>query len=133
MNSEPISVEMLAALKFQTELFGLIIQETPNKTLKILDKESGVKKNFWQTRRHRSVILTFDVGKPENCWSFPYSWQILFDKPTELIFSKKIEDFGKWEKRDSLDLEYEFYFQLIHSEKRKLISQFVSDCILNSI
>ena len=74
MDSKSISVDMLDAMKVQIELFALIGECAPNKTLEILDKRSIVKSNFWRTLRYRSVLLTFDIDEPENSWEFPYSW-----------------------------------------------------------
>ena len=54
---------------------------------------------------------------------------IYYNSPTILVFSEKVRNPDKWEKRLSLDLEHEFYFQLDDLEKQNLIFQFVSDCI----
>ncbi|MDX9864882.1 MAG: hypothetical protein RBT34_08760 [Anaerolineaceae bacterium] len=129
MNSKPISVDMLDAMKVQTELFALIGEYAPIKTEEILGKKSITKSNFWRTLRYRSVLLTFDIDEPENSWKFPYGWHIYFDRPTILVFSEKLRNPDKWEKRHSLDLENEFYFQLLDEDKKTLIRKFVCQCI----
>lgn len=125
----PISIHMVDAIKAQTELFLLVMEFAPRYAQEILDQQAIPLKNFWRTIRYRAILLTFDVNKPENKRKYPYGWHIYFNKPTILVFSEKLRDLDKWEKRLSLDLEREIYFQLLDDDKRKLISKFVRESI----
>ena len=120
---------MVDAIKAQTELFSLVMEFAPRYAQEILGKQAISHKNYWRTVRYRAVLLTFDVNEPENNRKYPYGWHIYYDNPTVLVFSVKPADANKWEKRFSLDLEREFYFQLLDSDKRQLISGFIRKSI----
>lgn len=126
---------MVEALKAQTELFSLVKELAPEYTQKILGKQSISQENFWRTIHYRAILLTFDVNEPENHRKYLYGWHIYFEKPTILVFSQKPSGSDKWKKQLSLDLEREFYFQLLKNDKqkvddkRKLLEGFVRDSI----
>lgn len=125
----PISIHMVDAIKAQTELFLLVLEFAPRYAQEILGQQAVAHKNFWRTVRYRVILLTFDVNEPENNRKYPYGWHIYYDNPTVLVFSEKPNDSDRWEKRLSLDLEREFYFQLLDDDKRQLISGFVRKSI----
>lgn len=127
--TNPISINMVNALNVQSELFSLVKNFAPQCTQEILGKQSISQQNFWRTIRYRAILLTFDVNEPENHRKYPYGWHIYFDKPTILFFSQKPSGSEKWKRQLSLDLEREFYFQLLKDEKRKLIEGFVRESI----
>jgi hypothetical protein len=129
MTQNPISVNMLDAMKVQTELLALIREYAPKMTSEILGEKSIAQSNFWRTVHYRSVLLTFDIDEPENNRKYPYGWHIYYDSPTILVFSEKLRNPDKWERRLSLDLESEFYFQLLDNDKQRLISDFIRQSI----
>ena len=130
MTQDPISVNMLDAMKVQTELLAMIREYAPKMTSEILGEKSIAQSNFWRTVRYRSILLTFDIEEPENSRQYPYGWHIYYDSPTILVFSEKLRDPDKWERRLSLDLETEFYFQRLDNDKHRLISDFVRQSML---
>ena len=124
MTKTPVSASMINAVLAQTELLNLIRECVPTISKEVLGKDAVAPKHFRNTIRYRSVLLTFEVEKVDKRkGKFPYGWHIYYNNPTILVFAKKVD--RTWVKREPLDLEKGFYFQLDDKEKRKMISDFV--------
>jgi hypothetical protein len=124
MTKTPVSASMIDAVLAQTELLNLVRECVPSISKEVLGKDAVAPKHFRNTIRYRSVLLTFEVEKADKRkGKFPYGWHIYYNNPTILVFAKKVD--GTWIKREALDLEKGFYFQLDDDEKRKMASDFV--------
>lgn len=124
MTKTPVSASMIDAVLAQTELLNLVREFAPSVSMEVLGKNAVAPKHFRNTIRYRSVLLTFEVEKVDKRkGKFPYGWHIYYNKPTILVFAKKV--YGTWVKCEALDLEKDFYFQLDDDEKRKMVSDFV--------
>jgi hypothetical protein len=124
MTKIPVSANMIDAVLAQTELLDLVREFVPSISKEVLGKDAVAPKHFRNTVRYRSVLLTFEVEKVDKRkGKFPYGWHIYYNNPTIIVFAEKVD--GNWVKRETLDLEKEFYFQLDDDEKRKMVSDFV--------
>ncbi len=124
MTKTPVSSSIIDAVLAQTELLNLVRDFAPSVSREVLGKDAEAKNHFHNTIHYRSVLLTFEVKKiDKRKGKFPYGWHIYYQKPTILVFSKKVD--GTWVQCETLDLEKEFYFQVDDAEKHKMILAFV--------